>query len=136
MRLHHAVLLPLLLAQVMLLSSCRPWLEVKLASSNEVLPAPAFTVEEPSQDGKPPRYNAIYVLAEDGTQVWFARAHSFGETQSRRIVYGEEPRGFETVDEPQPLERGRLYRIEVAGEAAGTLRFVTGQDGSVRPEKE
>jgi hypothetical protein len=134
MRLHSA-LLPLLLAPMVLLSACKPWLEVRLASANELLPAPAFVVEEPSQDGKPPRYNTIIVLAENGTKVWFTRAQSFGETQARRIVYGEEPPGFETVDAPQPLERGRLYRIEVAGEAAGTLRFVIGQDGHVQPEK-
>ncbi|RKG77778.1 hypothetical protein [Corallococcus terminator] len=55
-------------------------------------------------------------------------------TQSRRIVYGEEPEGFEVVDAAQPQERGRLYRIEVARVAAGSLRFVVGQDGRVRPE--
>ncbi|RYZ44749.1 MAG: hypothetical protein EOO72_05515 [Myxococcaceae bacterium] len=135
MRIHRALLLPLLVAQVSLLSACKPPLDVTLASTSEQLPAPAFNVEEPSQDGKPPRYDAIHVLAEDGTQVWFTRARSFGGTHSRRIVYGEEPEGFETVDQAQPLERGRLYRIEVAGVALGSLRFVVGQDGRVRPEE-
>ena len=134
MRAHRALLLTLLLAQVSLVSACKPWLEVTLASAEERMPAPAFAVEEPSQDGRPPRYDAIYVLAEDGTQLWFTRARSFGEAQARRIVYGEEPAGFEVVEPAQPLERGKLYRIQVSGEAAGTLRFIVGQDGVVRPE--
>ncbi|RKH19160.1 hypothetical protein D7X74_07675 [Corallococcus sp. CA047B] len=134
MRLHRALPLVLLLAQVSLLTACKPWLDVTLASSSEQLPAPAFAVEEPSQDGGLPRYNAIYVLAEDGTQLWFTRARSFGEKQARRIVYGEVPEGFEVVDAAQPLEHGKLYRIQVSGEAAGSLRFIVGMDGVVRPE--
>ncbi|WP_223643970.1 hypothetical protein [Corallococcus sp. EGB] len=136
MRIHRAFLLPLLLAQLSLVTACKPWLHVTLATSTERLPAPAFLIEEPAQDGRPPRYDVVHVLAEDGTEVWFSRAQSFGGERERVIVYGEEPEGFEAVKPAQALEPGRLYRIQVSGEAAGTLRFIVGQDGSVQPEKE
>ncbi|NOK32360.1 hypothetical protein HMI49_03985 [Corallococcus exercitus] len=130
------LLVPLLLAQLLLGSACRPWLHVKLASAQERLPAPAFSVEDPSQDGGPPLYDTIHVLAEDGEVVWFARAQSFGGAHPSRIIYGEVPPSFESVEGPQRLESGRLYRIEVSGTAAGTLRFLTGPDGRVYPEKD
>ncbi|RKH73705.1 hypothetical protein [Corallococcus aberystwythensis] len=136
MRLHRVLPLALVVLQVALLTACQPPLEVTLASSNEHLPGPAFLIDEPSQDGGPPRYDVIRVLAEDGTQVWHVRALSFDGTRGRRVVYGEAPEGFETVQSPQPLESGRLYSISVSGEASGALRFVVDPDGSVHPEKE
>ncbi|RKH05047.1 hypothetical protein [Corallococcus carmarthensis] len=135
MRLHRVLPRALVVLQVLLLTACQPPLEVTLASGNERLPGPVFLVDEPSQDGGPPRYDVIRVLSADGTQVWHVRALSFGGTRGRRVVYGEVPEGFETVQPPQPLESGRLYSIGVSGEASGALRFIVGQDGDVRPEK-
>ncbi|RKH12795.1 hypothetical protein D7V97_07455 [Corallococcus sp. CA053C] len=134
MRLHRFLPLALVLLQVAFLTACQPPLEVTLASNSERLPGPAFVVDEPSQDGGAPRYDVIRVLAENGTQVWHVRALSFGGTRGRRVVYGEAPDGFETVQPPQPLEGGRLYSIGVSGEASGALRFIVGMDGVVRPE--
>ncbi|NRD60833.1 hypothetical protein HRD49_03645 [Corallococcus exiguus] len=136
MRLHRVLPLALVVFQVVLLTACQPPLDVTLASSNERLPGPAFVVDEPSQDGGPPRYDVIRVVTEEGKTVWHVRAPSFGGTRGRRVVYGEAPEGFETVQPPQALEGGRLYSIGVSGEGSGALRFVVGQDGSVRPEKE
>ncbi|NNC01921.1 hypothetical protein HJC10_03510 [Corallococcus exiguus] len=135
MRLHRVLPLALVLLQVAFLTACQPPLDVTLASSSERLPSPTFLVEEPSQDGGPPRYDVIRVVTEEGKTVWHVRALSFGGTRGRRIVYGEAPDGFETVEPAQPLQTGRLYSIGVSGEGSGALRFVTGQDGSVRPEK-
>ncbi|WP_158627674.1 hypothetical protein [Corallococcus sp. AB038B] len=136
MRLHRILPLALVLLQVAFLTACQPPLEVALASSSERLPSPTFLIEEPSQDGGPPRYDVIRVVTEEGKTVWHVRALSFGGTRGHRVVYGEVPDGFETVEPVQPLQAGRLYSIGVSGEGSGALRFVTGQDGSVRPEKE
>ncbi|NOJ91988.1 hypothetical protein HMI51_03375 [Corallococcus coralloides] len=136
MSLHRVLPLALVVFQVVLLTACQPPLDVTLASSNERLPSPTFLVEEPSQDGGPPRYDVIRVVTEEGKTVWHVRALSFGGTRGRRVVYGEVPDGFETVEPAQLLQAGGLYSIGVSGEGSGAFRFFTEPGGRVLPVKD
>lgn len=105
------------------LSGCQPDLQVALASGDERLPSPSFTVRDPAAPTERPRYNTIKVMEASGTLVWHLRAEPFGDTNSAdRFTYGTALPGFIAVVDAQPLQPGKQYTVFVLGKKTGTLR--------------
>jgi hypothetical protein len=108
----------------LVLSGCQPELQVALASGDERLPNPSFTVRDPATPGERPRYNTIKVVEASGTLVWHLRAEPFGDTNSAdRFTYGIVLPGFIAVVDAQPLQPGKQYTVFVLGKKTGSLRI-------------
>ncbi len=118
-------------ALLLLLSGCRPKLEVALASQQERLPAPRFVVEDPEHPERP-LYNTVQVMDRGGTLWWHLRAEPFGDQNSvSPLTYGAPPPGFSVVQEPRPLEPGGRYALFVIGQNRGSLHFDVDAQGLV-----
>jgi hypothetical protein len=116
---------------LLLVAGCRPRLEVRLASSEERLPAPRFMVEDPEHPDRP-RYDTVQVLDRGGALLWHLRAQPFGDQNSvAEFAYGEPPAGFEVVEGPRPLEPGGRYALFVIGDFRGSVHFDVDAEGRV-----
>ncbi|NOJ81602.1 hypothetical protein [Myxococcus xanthus] len=135
---HHHWLRRLVVAVLLatLVGACEPPLIVEFASAAERIPAPAFVIREPSQPGDVPRYDSISVMDVDGTSMWAIRTlpPRTGPFPAH-VNYGVLPYGFEELQPPKPLARGRTYHIAVAGEGRGGFRFRVSNDGAVSEAK-
>ncbi len=116
---------------LLLLSACRPRLEVVLASGAQRLPAPRFTVLDPEHEDRP-RYDTVQVLDRGGAMLWHLRAAPFGSENSvAQFSYGEALAGFEAVEGPRPLEPGGRYALFVIGDFRGSVHFDVDAEGRV-----
>jgi hypothetical protein len=116
---------------LLLVTGCRPRLEVRLASQDERLPAPRFVVEDPEHPERP-RYDTVQVLDRGGAMFWHLRAAPFGSQNSvAQFSYGEALAGFEAVEEPRPLEPGGRYALFVMGDFRGSVHFDVDAEGRV-----
>jgi hypothetical protein len=116
---------------LLLLSACRPVIQVTLASGPQQLPAPRFEVEDPEHEDRP-RYTTVQVLNRDGAVYWQLRAEPYGDLASvRSLTYGEAPEGFAVVEGPRALESGGRYALFVVGKNRGTLHFDVDPEGRV-----
>jgi len=119
-------------AALLLLAGCQPELQIGLASTDERLPNPSFTVRDPAQPTERPLYNTIKVMAADGTLLWHLRAEPFGDMNSvARFTYGEALSGFVAVVGAQPLEGGKRYTVHVLGKKTGSLPFTVDASGKL-----
>ncbi|RKH60631.1 hypothetical protein [Corallococcus llansteffanensis] len=116
---------------LLLLTACRPVLQVSLAAGAQQLPAPRFEVEDPEHPDRP-RYNTVQVLDRGGALFWHLRAEPFGDLNSvGSLTYGEPPSGFIAVEEPRALQPGGRYALFVVGKNRGTLHFDVDAEGHV-----
>lgn len=118
------------------LAGCRPLLDVRLASADERIPAPRFTITSTSDE--PVRYDVFELLEQSGTTMWRVRAQQFGDyARSTQITYGVVPEGFETEEGPLPLEEGHTYALFFSSKdpQAGRLHFQVEPGGTVREQQ-
>ncbi|CAM3493621.1 hypothetical protein G4177_06575 [Corallococcus sp. ZKHCc1 1396] len=116
---------------LLLLSACRPVLQVTLAAGTQQLPAPRFAVEDP-EHAERPRYDTVQVLSREGELFWRMRAEPFGDNNSvRALTYGEAPTGFISVEGPRSLQPGGRYALFVVGKNRGSLHFDVDAEGRV-----
>jgi hypothetical protein len=116
---------------LLLLSACRPRLEVVLASGAQRLPAPRFTVLDPEHEDRP-RYDTVQVLDREGAVFWHLRAEPFGDLNSvAQLSYGETLGGFTAVEGPRELQPGGRYVLFVLGKNRGSLYFDVDAEGRV-----
>jgi hypothetical protein len=124
--------LTVLILLLTLLTACQPTLDVTLASVQEKLPSPRFTVADRRTPGARPLYNTIKLTDAAGELYWHLRAEPFGVSSSvGSFSYAEAIPGFAVVVAPKPLEPNREYILGVIGEAFGTLRFRVAAAGQV-----
>ncbi len=118
-----------------LTAGCATTLPVGLASAEEQLPSPRFTIGAQAGEGDPPRYDTLEVLDDAGDTMWKVRAQSFGDAPRPSLVtYGQTPEAFEAVTPAQPLQRSARYHLFVSasGPKDGNLHFETDAEGRVR----
>ncbi|MBN8228807.1 hypothetical protein JYK02_14965 [Corallococcus macrosporus] len=116
---------------LLLLTACRPVLQVSLVEGARQLPAPRFLVEDP-EHGDRPRYNTVQVLDRAGEMYWQLRAEPFGDLASvASLTYGEAPAGFTVLDGPRALQPGGRYALYVVGKNRGTLHFDVDPEGHI-----
>ncbi len=116
---------------LLLLTACRPGLQVSLVEGARQLPAPRFAVEDPEHEDRP-RYNTVQVLNRAGEVYWQLRAEPFGDLASvASLTYGEAPPGFAVLDGPRALQPGGRYALFVVGKNRGTLHFDVDAEGHV-----
>ncbi|RKH80598.1 hypothetical protein D7Y21_31750 [Corallococcus sp. AB045] len=114
---------------LLLLTACRPVLQVSLVASARHLPAPRFTVEDPEHVDRP-RYTTVQVLDRAGEMYWQLRAEPYGDLASvASLTYGEAPPGFTVLDGPRALQPGGRYALYVVGKNRGTLHFDVDMEG-------
>ncbi|RKH72634.1 hypothetical protein D7X96_04370 [Corallococcus interemptor] len=116
---------------LLLLTACRPVLQVSLVEGARQLPAPRFTVEDPEHADRP-RYTTVQVLDRAGEMYWQLRAEPYGDMASvASLTYGEAPPGFTVLDGPRELQPGGRYALYVVGKNRGALHFDVDPQGHV-----
>ncbi|RKH70432.1 hypothetical protein [Corallococcus aberystwythensis] len=116
---------------LLVLTACRPVLQVSLVEDARQLPAPRFLVEDP-EHGDRPRYTTVQVLDRGGEMYWQLRAEPYGDMASvASLTYGEVPQGFTVLDGPRALQPGGRYALYVVGKNRGTLHFDVTAEGRV-----
>ncbi|RKG87145.1 hypothetical protein [Corallococcus terminator] len=124
---------PLLCAGLllMLLSACRPVIQVTLTAGAQQLPAPRFEVVDPEHADRP-RYDTVQVMNREGELFWQLRAEPFGDSNSvGALTYGEAPTGFTSVEGPRALQPGGRYALFVVGRNRGSVHFDVDAEGRV-----
>ncbi|MBN9687811.1 MULTISPECIES: hypothetical protein [unclassified Corallococcus] len=116
---------------LLLLTACRPVIQVSLVADARRLPAPRFTVVDPEHEDRP-RYTTVQVLDRAGEMYWQLRAEPYGDMASvASLTYGESPPGFTVLDGPRALQPGGRYALYVVGKNRGTLHFDVDAEGHV-----
>ena len=108
------------------------------AGRNAVWLDPASTRERvvfhisngPGSTAPPSYFYGLTVMSCGGSEVLWTLRNVDGASAGRpvRIVYGEPPAGYFSVDGPRPLRAG-CYRVVVSGPASTEFRI--GADGAV-----
>ncbi len=118
-----------LLLLSLFLFSCKPELEVHLASATETVASLDFVITEPGQPR--PRFHTVQLFNGAGQVIWHLRAEPFGDTASTSaLIFGAPPSGFEAVVPAPELPAGD-YALVVTGTGRGQLRFGVDAAGRV-----
>ena len=116
-----------------LLSACQPEIIINLASANESIDAPQFTLRNGKDASKAPTYSTLRLYDVNDKVLWHIRAepmsNDFGVGE---ITYGVAPERFVTVIAAQALEANQEYALMAQGRGLGTLRFNVDGDGILK----
>jgi hypothetical protein len=95
---------------------------IHLASADERLPKPRFTIIQRNRQDGPRYYHVDLWDRETGIRSWRALSDSF-VARSSVLVYGELEGEWKVEAGPKPLEEGKRYILEIVGEGDGNLPF-------------
>ena len=106
------------------LSACQPEIIISLASANESIDAPHFTIRHAKDSSKTPTYSSLKLYDGNDNLIWHVRteplSNDFGVEE---ITYGVAPEHFVTVLAAQALQANQDYALMAQGKGLGTLRF-------------
>ena len=107
---------------------------IELASPDERLPKPRFTIIQRSRPNDPSYYRVDLYDRDTGMRTWRALSNSLGP-RSTTLVYGELEGQWTVEVGPTPLQEGKHYKLEIVGEGDGNIRFRVEPDGRLVEEE-
>lgn len=128
----------LLLPALLVLGGCPRSAKVYLASENEHLPSPRFTIEYDEGASAAAVIRVTDITDRRNQQVvWLAQKTLISDKpRTTEFEYGVTPVGFKTKEGPEPLQPGHRYRVSIGHDlididvlADGQVRVVPGQNG-------
>jgi len=112
------------------LSACQPEIIISLASANESIDAPHFTIRNAKDSKSEAMYSSLKLYDGNDNLIWHVRteplSNDFGVED---ITYGVAPEHFVTVLAAPALEANQEYALVAQGKGLGTLRFSVNSAG-------